>query len=34
MSSEDGLPLMQAALEICPYAKALRGNVVTQLFVD
>ena len=34
LSREQGLALMQAAHEVCPYSVATRGNVDVRLFVD
>jgi lipoyl-dependent peroxiredoxin len=34
LTKEEGLALMSAAHEICPYSNATRGNVDVQLFVD
>jgi len=34
VTKEEGMALMEAAHQVCPYSNATRGNVDVQLFVD
>lgn len=34
LSKDEGLELMRAAHEVCPYSNAIRGNVEVRLIVD